>query len=35
MENKKITAWKNSYTWVLVINAIYIIIFFVLMQIFF
>ena len=35
MENKKTTSWKNSYTWVLVINAIYIIIFFVLMQLFF
>jgi len=35
METKKTASWKNSYTWVLVANAIYIIIFFILMQIFF
>ena len=35
METKNKSSWKNSYTWVLVANAIYIIIFFILMQIFF
>jgi hypothetical protein len=35
MEQGKKSDWKNSYTWVLVANAIYIIIFFILMQLFF
>jgi hypothetical protein len=33
METKK-SAWKNSYTWVLVINIFYVILFFILMQLF-
>jgi hypothetical protein len=34
MESKKQNKWSNNYTWLLVMNAIYIVIFFMLMQIF-
>lgn len=35
METEKKYRWKNSYTWVLIANAIYILIFFLLMQLFY
>jgi hypothetical protein len=35
METEKKSVWKNSYSWVLIANAIYILIFFLLMQLFF
>lgn len=34
MNNDKLTKWKKSYTWVLLSNAIYISIFYLIMQIF-
>ena len=34
MDNKKMTGWKKSYTWVLVANTLYIMVFCFLMQIF-
>ncbi|RKT00612.1 hypothetical protein C8C88_2444 [Flavobacterium sp. 123] len=34
METKKIKTWKKSYTWVLVANVIYILIFYVIMQLY-
>ncbi len=34
MSENKIKSWKKSYTWVLVANAIYIFIFYFLMQLF-
>lgn len=35
MESENKDRWKNSYTWVLVANGIYILIFFLLMQLFY
>ena len=35
METENKDRWKNSYTWVLVANSIYILIFFLLMQLFY
>lgn len=35
MGTEKKSSWKNSYSWVLIANAIYILIFFLLMQLFF
>ncbi len=34
MKQPKVTTWKKSYTWVLVANALYIMLFCFLMQIF-
>jgi hypothetical protein len=34
MEAKKIKTWKKSYTWVLAVNAIYILIFYLIMQLY-
>jgi hypothetical protein len=34
MNSDKFTTWKKSYTWVLISNAIYILVFYVIMQIF-
>lgn len=34
MENKKVKTWKKSYTWVLVVNAVYILIFYFLMKLY-
>ena len=34
MDSEKTTTWKKSYTWVLIANAIYILIFFLLMILF-
>ncbi len=34
MDSEKTNAWKKSYTWVLIANAIYILIFFLLMILF-
>lgn len=34
MDNEKVTAWRKSYTWMLLANVIYIVVFYFLMQIF-
>ncbi len=34
MENDKLTTWKKSYTWVLIANAIYILLFYLIMILF-
>jgi hypothetical protein len=34
METKKAKTWKKSYTWVLVANAVYILIFYFLMKLY-
>ena len=34
METKKTKTWKKSYTWVLVANAIYILVFYLIMQLY-
>lgn len=34
METKKIKNWKKNYTWVLIMNAIYILIFYLIMKLY-
>lgn len=34
MKNKKVDTWKKSYTWVLVANAVYILVFYFLMKLY-
>lgn len=34
MENEKVSTWRKSYTWMLLANVIYIVVFYFLMQIF-
>ena len=34
MNNKKSTAWKKSYTWVLIANVIYVLVFYLIMEYF-
>jgi hypothetical protein len=34
MQTKKVKTWKKSYTWVLVANAVYILIFYFLMKLY-
>ena len=34
METNKVKTWKKSYTWVLVINAVYILVFYLLMELY-
>jgi hypothetical protein len=34
MRQQKLTTWKKSYTWVLLANVIYILVFFFLMQLY-